>query len=125
MPHQLSRTGRILVVDDQSANVRVVKALLERHGYVVTAASNGKDALEAATGETPDLLLLDMMMPGMDGFELLAALRELPGFRQVRRMTAAVGLPTLRLVRIAVGGHQLDTLAPGHWRELPVVSHKD
>ena len=83
MPHQLSRTGRILVVDDQSANVRVVKALLERHGYVVTAASNGKDALEAATGETPDLLLLDMMMPGMDGFELLAALRELPGFRQV------------------------------------------
>jgi len=45
--------------------------------------------------------------------------------RQVRRMTAAVGLPTLRLVRIAVGGHQLDTLAPGHWRELPVVSHKD
>ena len=83
MPHQLSRTGRILVVDDQSANVRVVKALLERHGYVVTAASNGKEALEAATGETPDLLLLDMMMPGMDGFELLAALRELPGFRQV------------------------------------------
>ena len=83
MPHQLSRSGRILVVDDQSANVRVVKALLERHGYVVTAASSGKDALEAATGEIPDLLLLDMMMPGMDGFELLAALRELPGFRQV------------------------------------------
>ena len=45
--------------------------------------------------------------------------------RQVRRMTAKVGLPTLRLVRIAVGGHQLDTLAPGHWRQLPVVSHKD
>ena len=44
--------------------------------------------------------------------------------RQVRRMTAAVGLPTLRLVRIAVGGHQLDTLAPGQWRELPVVAHK-
>ena len=69
MPHQLSRTGRILVVDDQSANVRVVKALLERHGYMVTAASNGTDALEAATGETPDQLLLDMLMPRMDGFE--------------------------------------------------------
>lgn len=39
--------------------------------------------------------------------------------RQVRRMTAAVGLPTLRLVRIAVGGHPLDALAPGQWRELP------
>ena len=83
MPHQIPRTGRILVVDDQAANVRVVTALLERHGYAVTAASNGKDALQAATGEVPDLLLLDMMMPGMDGFELLAALRELPGFRQV------------------------------------------
>lgn len=83
MPHRIARTGRILVVDDQSANVRVVTALLERHGYVVTAAASGKDALQAATGEVPDLLLLDMMMPGMDGFELLAALRELPGFRQV------------------------------------------
>ena len=39
--------------------------------------------------------------------------------RQVRRMTAAVGLPTLRLVRIATGGHRLDALAPGQWRELP------
>ncbi len=39
--------------------------------------------------------------------------------RQVRRMTAAVGLPTLRLVRIAIGPHQLGGLAPGHWREVP------
>lgn len=39
--------------------------------------------------------------------------------RQVRRMTAAVGLPTLRLVRIAAGGHLLDALAPGQWREVP------
>jgi 23S rRNA pseudouridine2457 synthase len=44
--------------------------------------------------------------------------------RQVRRMTAAVGLPTLRLVRVAVGGHMLDALAPGHWGELPARSHK-
>ena len=44
--------------------------------------------------------------------------------RQVRRMTAAVGLPTLRLVRIAVGGHLLDALAPGQWRDLAVGAHK-
>ena len=44
--------------------------------------------------------------------------------RQVRRMTAAVGLPTLRLVRIEVGGHPLDSLAPGQWRELPVTARK-
>ena len=44
--------------------------------------------------------------------------------RQVRRMTAAVGLPTLRLVRVAVGGHLLDALAPGQWRDLAVSAHK-
>ena len=44
--------------------------------------------------------------------------------RQVRRMTAAVGLPTLRLVRVAVGGHLLDALAPGQWRDLAVGAHK-
>jgi len=41
--------------------------------------------------------------------------------RQVRRMTAAVGLPTLRLVRVAVGAHRLDGLAPGQWRRLPAT----
>ena len=43
--------------------------------------------------------------------------------RQVRRMTAAVGLPTLRLVRVAIGSHTLDGLAPGHWREEPYAWH--
>ena len=64
-----SKIGKILVVDDQSANIRVVSALLERHGYAVDTASNGKDALACAEASLPDLVLLDMMMPGMDGFE--------------------------------------------------------
>ena len=82
MPHRL-KTGRILVVDDQAANVRVVSSLLERHGYMVMTAVNGHDALRAAADATPDLILLDMMMPGMDGFELLAALHQEPHFRQI------------------------------------------
>ena len=45
--------------------------------------------------------------------------------RQVRRMTAAVGLPTLRLVRIAVGGRSLEALEPGQWRDVPVRSRED
>ncbi|GHC03599.1 pseudouridine synthase [Thermomonas carbonis] len=45
--------------------------------------------------------------------------------RQVRRMTAAVGLPTLRLVRVAAGGHLLGELAPGHWREIPARRRED
>ena len=83
MPHSESRTGRILVVDDQPANLRVVGALLERNGYGVDSASSGPDALSAARSAPPDLVLLDMMMPGMDGFELLAALKEEPGMRLV------------------------------------------
>lgn len=68
-------TGRILVVDDQSANLRVVTALLNRHGYEVIPATSGPEALERFAETTPDLVLLDMMMPGMDGFEVMARLR--------------------------------------------------
>ncbi len=68
--------GRILVVDDQAANLRVVSALLTREGYHVITAANGEEALASYAESVPDMILLDMMMPGMDGFEVLAALRE-------------------------------------------------
>ncbi|MDG6347272.1 hybrid sensor histidine kinase/response regulator [Luteimonas sp. 8-5] len=68
--------GSILVVDDQPANLRAVSALLTRHGYDVRTAGHGEEALQMATAQVPDLLLLDMMMPGMDGFELLAHVKE-------------------------------------------------
>ncbi len=70
--------GRILVVDDQAANLRAVSALLSRPGYEVITAGNGEDALALAAERTPDLILLDMMMPGMDGFELLALIKQDP-----------------------------------------------
>ncbi len=68
--------GTILVVDDQSANRRVVSALLEREGYRVVAAGSGEEALASYEASEPDLILLDMMMPGMDGFEVLQALKD-------------------------------------------------
>lgn len=68
-------SGRILVVDDQAANLRVVSNLLQRQGYEVVTAGNGPDALARYAESPPDLVLLDMIMPGMDGFEVLAALR--------------------------------------------------
>ncbi|MDX1550374.1 MAG: hybrid sensor histidine kinase/response regulator [Lysobacter spongiicola] len=68
--------GRILVVDDQAANLRVVSALLSRQGYQVITAGGGEEAITRYCESVPDLILLDMMMPGMDGFEVLAALRE-------------------------------------------------
>ncbi|MDQ2701670.1 MAG: hybrid sensor histidine kinase/response regulator [Pseudomonadota bacterium] len=75
--------GSILVVDDQPANLRAVSALLTRHGYEVRTAGHGEEALASATQHVPDLLLLDMMMPGMDGFELLAELKQHPELRML------------------------------------------
>ncbi|WP_222566127.1 hybrid sensor histidine kinase/response regulator [Novilysobacter antarcticus] len=68
--------GNILVVDDQSANRRVVSTLLTREGYDVVSAGSGEEALARYDEAQPDLVLLDMMMPGMDGFEVMAALKE-------------------------------------------------
>jgi two-component system sensor histidine kinase/response regulator len=75
--------GRILVVDDQQANLQVVSALLSRKGYEVVTAANGNDALALVRSRPPDLVLLDMLMPGMDGFELLAELRRDPSLVQL------------------------------------------
>lgn len=67
--------GRVLVVDDQAANLRVVSALLERQGYEVAVAGDGDAALVVAETQPPDLILLDMMMPGMDGFGVMEEIR--------------------------------------------------
>src|SRR5690606_12294723 len=67
--------GRVLVVDDQPANLRVVSALLERQGYEVAIAEDGEAALAQAEERAPDLMLLDMMMPGMDGFGVMEEIR--------------------------------------------------
>lgn len=66
----------VLVIDDQQANVRMVSALLSRSGYRVLPALSGSEGLELARSSKPDVVLLDMKMPGMDGFEVLRQLRE-------------------------------------------------
>jgi len=67
--------GDILVVDDQIANVKVLVALLEEAGYRVRAATSGKAALMICAKRAPDLLLLDVMMPEMDGYEVCCRLQ--------------------------------------------------
>jgi two-component system KDP operon response regulator KdpE len=61
----------ILVVDDEPRMVRFVRMNLELEGYQVAQAGNGIEALEKVRDELPDLILLDVMMPDMDGFETL------------------------------------------------------
>ena len=66
---------RILVVDDDPPSVKMTAFLLREEGYEVMAADNGSDALALIEREDPDLILLDVMMPGLDGFETLREIR--------------------------------------------------
>jgi DNA-binding response OmpR family regulator len=67
--------SKILVIDDDARMVQVLRLLLEEEGYCVVSAFTGKEGLRVAYEEHPDLVLLDIMMPGMDGFQVLDALR--------------------------------------------------
>lgn len=65
----------ILIVDDEKRMVSLLKSYLEQEGYRVVAAYNGREALEAARKETPDLVVLDIMMPEMNGYDFMNAHR--------------------------------------------------
>ncbi len=68
---------RILVAEDHLDSRDALRALLEAYGFAVLVAGNGKEAVEAALAAAPDLILMDMMMPVMDGFEATRQLRRL------------------------------------------------
>ena len=69
------RKQLVLVVDDEPAIVRLVRAKLQADGYGVMTASRGEEAITALDDERPDLIILDLMMPGMDGYETLRRIR--------------------------------------------------
>lgn len=69
-------TERVLVVDDDPLMLRLVKTNLDREGYQVLAASDGQAALEIAASEVPDLVILDLMLPDIDGFEVCERIRQ-------------------------------------------------
>ncbi|MCL1466589.1 hybrid sensor histidine kinase/response regulator [Argonema galeatum] len=70
------KADRILVVDDSPDNVFLIQAILEEEGYKIVTAADGRTALAKIEESPPDLVLLDVMMPGMDGFEVTKRLRD-------------------------------------------------
>ena len=84
---------KILVVDDEADIVELVSYNLKKEGFTVITASNGREAVQLAADHKPEVVILDVMMPGMNGFEVCAALRSAPG-----TASASVGhTPTPRL----------------------------
>jgi len=76
--------GKILVVDDSKLVTDIVKLRLEMFGFQVRLAHSGEDALEAIASEVPDLMVLDVQMPGIDGYEVCRRLRDDPMLDDLR-----------------------------------------
>lgn len=67
--------AKVLVVDDHDDTRRVMRWMLEQRGYKVTEASDGQEVIAAALRERPDLILMDLSMPGLDGFDAMRGVR--------------------------------------------------
>ena len=79
----------IIIVDDIPGNVDVLRKTLEVEGYSISMAPSGEVALKIAPKIKPDLILMDVMMPGMDGFETCRKLKEDPVFENIRSALSA------------------------------------
>ncbi|MEA5421248.1 PAS domain S-box protein [Spirulina sp. CCNP1310] len=98
-------TGDILVTDDTPANLRLLTEILVKHGYQVRAARSGQAALAAVQAKQPDLILLDIMMPEMDGFTVCEQLKADPHTRHIPVIfISALDHPADKARAFGVGG---------------------
>jgi len=110
--------GRVLVVDDGEEFRAAVKRILTARGYIVSTAGNGDEAFEAIAEGQPDVVLLDVMMPGIDGFEICRQLKANPRTRLIPVMLVT-GLTSRedRIRGIEVGADEFLSKPPD-WQEL-------
>lgn len=87
------------MVDDNPENLRLLGALLEQQGYITAFAINGNEALHFVGIETPDLILLDIMMPGEDGYIVCGKLREVPATKMVPIIFLTARTETVDIVK--------------------------
>jgi len=79
----MSDKGRVLVVDDDRALVRIAQSVLQKQGFDVLTAFDGLEGLQKAQEEKPDVIVLDISMPKMDGYQVCHRLQEDPNTRQI------------------------------------------
>lgn len=97
-------TKRILLIEDNEQNRYLATFLLERHGYRVEVAADGLAGVEVATASPPDLILLDIQLPGMDGHAVARTLRAVPTLSRV---------PIIAVTSYAMVGDREKVLAAG------------
>jgi two-component system response regulator ResD len=95
--------GTVLVVDDEPTITEVVARYLERAGYRTRVAADGPRAIEMAASQRPDLVLLDLMLPGLDGLEVMRRLRELDRDRIAVILLTAKGDESDRVIGLRLG----------------------
>ena len=95
---------KILVVEDNAQNLYLATFLLERNGYVVVVAADGLEAIEKAKTEKPDLVLMDLQLPEMDGFEATRRMKSIPEISHI---------PVVAVTSYAMAGDREKALAVG------------
>jgi CheY-like chemotaxis protein len=110
---EIDHTPKILIVDDEPFNIDILEQELADLGYATLSAASGPEALAKVAAETPDLILLDVMMPGMDGFTVCRLLKE----RKETQLIPVVFMTALgeredRIRGIEVGGYDFFTKPP-------------
>ncbi|HEY2158022.1 MAG TPA: response regulator, partial [Isosphaeraceae bacterium] len=106
--------GTILVVEDDEVTREMVRTTLEEEGWTVVEAENGRVALERIDGAKPDMILLDLMMPEMDGFDFASALRKLDRWRHVP-ILVMTAMDVSAEDRLRLNGHVLGILQKGSY----------
>ena len=95
---------KVLVVDDNEANIRLVRFILEKHGCQVYEARNGADGVASAIQKKPDLILMDVQLPDIDGLEAT---------KRIRASEADGDIPIIALTSYAMPGDKEKCLAAG------------
>jgi two-component system cell cycle response regulator len=96
--------ARILVIEDNTHNIELVDYLLRAHGYVSLLARDGLHGIRIARAQRPDLILLDIRMPEMDGFEVIAAIRGDPALGTTPTIAVTASVMIGDRQRIAAAG---------------------
>ena len=109
-PVESSAIATVLVVDDEEVNRDLIRDPLEAKGYHVREAANGSEALQSVATDAPDVILLDLMMPGMDGFEVCRAVKSNPNWAMIPvLMVTALSERKERLMGIQAGANDFLT----------------